>query len=430
MNQPIEAIPVVDCRPAGYSERRIRRSGTCLSGVLGLLLLAGCETEGSTGPSPSVTPVGEGASLGMWSPVGPDTCAKGAHDGYSTVGPDGLEYPTWHPAVDPGSGCTFGHEHGRDPSGSDLHALVGPIPFGYANEHLEESGFGAARNEDHVGHKIEWENDMEMEIRDGGSAAILIRCDVLTKLHQGTHSPDAFTNNLHELVYHLRCTDDTGFSATLLTPIGTAGELVVACDRDRHITAGTPVPPNSPNGGGKRALPESACIGQHVFRPDGQSPRFESALRESWEVGGRLRKENGQTLVSFNPYYQVRDPSRYYDATAERSMSRPIDLCYEPGIVGRDRCEGLPPSPVSWDDPRSPFKGVRRFVDINSNHVRNADGPTVWYTDPLGNHGRTEPFPGSIRQWIAQRDNSGLDLHGPVIGRNRSHDAPGVHAPN
>ena len=36
-----------------------------------------------------------------------------------------------------------------------------------------------------------------------------IRCDVLTKLHQGTHSKDAFTNNLHELAYHIRCTDGT-----------------------------------------------------------------------------------------------------------------------------------------------------------------------------------------------------------------------------
>ena len=33
------------------------------------------------------------------------------------------------------------------------------------------------------------------------------------------------------------------------------------------------------------------------------------------------------------------------------------------------------------------------------------------------------------RQWVAIRDNSGLDLHGPVIG-NRSYDAPGVRAPN
>jgi hypothetical protein len=69
-------------------------------------------------------------------------------------------------------------------------------------------------------------------------------------------------------------------------------------------------------------------------------------------------------------------------------------------------------------------------VDINSNNIRNGNGPTVWYTDPLGRRGRTEPFPGSLRQWIARRDNSGLDLHGPVIGKHRGYDGAGVHAPN
>ena len=77
-----------------------------------------------------------------------------------------------------------------------------------------------------------------------------------------------------------------------------------------------------------------------------------------------------------------------------------------------------------------PFKGTRRFVDVNSNRVSNLDGPSVWYTDSLGQNGRTEPFPGSIRQWIAVRDNSSFDLSGGVIGRDRDYDARGVHAPN
>jgi hypothetical protein len=304
---------------------------------------------------------------------------------------------------------------------------VGDIPLGYANQHLVAAGTGLVRNEDHVGHKIEWENDMEMQFGGGGSAALFVTCDVLTKLHQGTHSPDAFTNNMHELVYHLRCSDGTGFSITVMATIGNAGELVVGCNREREIDAGTPTPPNSPDGGGQRAIPEAACIQQHVLR---EHPHFESALRESWEVSASIRTQNGHTLVAINPYYQVRDPSRYFDASLERKMGRPIDLCYRAGVVGRDDCEGLPATPIAWDDPRSPFKGARRFVDINSNHVRNSDGPSVWYSDPLGRNARTEPFPGSIRQWIAPRDNSGLDLHGPVIGHERSYDAPGVHAPN
>jgi hypothetical protein len=392
---------------------------------------ASCDTSAVTAPPrfEPVAEVGNSMALGIWTPSGTDTCTQAIHDSHSVVGPDGLRYPTWHPPVDPATGCTFGHEHGRDPAGSALFAEVGPIPFGYANQHLQESGFGAMRHEDHVGHKVEWENGMTMQAGNSGTATLLIKCDVLTKLHQGTHSPDAFTNNLHEVVYHVRCTDGTAFSATLLTPIGTPGELVASCDRERHVTVGTATPPNSPTGGGKRALPDIACVQASVLNPVDGRPRLD-ALRESWEVSASLRAANGRTLASFNPYYQVIDPSRYYDPALDRSMGRPIDLCYLPAVQGRDRCEGLPPAPIAWDDPRSPFKGVRRFVDVNGNNVRNADGPTVWYTDPLGRQGSPTPFPGSLRQWIARHDNSGLELHGGVMGRDRDYNAPGVRAPN
>ena len=39
------------------------------------------------------------------------------------------------------------------------------------------------------------------------SARLAVRCDFLMKVHQGTHSPDAFTNNLHELLYAAQCRD-------------------------------------------------------------------------------------------------------------------------------------------------------------------------------------------------------------------------------
>src|SRR5690606_23531193 len=117
------------------------------------------------------------------------------HDRYATLGPDGKKYPTWHPPVDPLTGCTFGHEHGRDPRGSALYHLVGDLPFGYANEQLNAAGLGMQRHEDHVGHKVEWENDVHMQLEGGAGTIVDLRCDVLTKLHQGTHSKDAFTNN-------------------------------------------------------------------------------------------------------------------------------------------------------------------------------------------------------------------------------------------
>lgn len=63
---------------------------------------------------PQVAEVGNSLAYGIWTPSGTDTCTQAIHDSYSVVGPDGLRYPTWHPPVDPATGCTFGHEHGRD----------------------------------------------------------------------------------------------------------------------------------------------------------------------------------------------------------------------------------------------------------------------------------------------------------------------------
>jgi hypothetical protein len=392
--------------------------------VSALLLAAACrEAEGDPlfpDPGPST---GFATSFGIWTPGPRDTCTKAIHDGYSVVGPDGLVYPTWHPPVDRITNCTFGHEHGRDPSGSDLFTTVGPIPFGYANQHLEESGFGAPRNEDHVGHKVEWENNIRMHVGEGGDAILEVRCDVLVKMHQGTHSPDAFTNNMHEVAYHLRCSDGTGFSATMLTPIGEAGELRASCS-DRHHQAGVPTPANSPDGGGVRIIPDAACVQTHVLRVEGGRSDF-GALRENWEVHAEIERADGKTLASFNPYFQVLDPSRFFDPTAERKMGRTVDLCFGPTLRARGGpCEDVAAlGALAWDDPRSPFKGVHRFVDINGNNIDNEGGGERWYTDPLGKEGRPLPFPGSIIQWV------GYDLSGPPIGENRDYDARGVHAP-
>lgn len=417
--------------------RRGRRTGakTALIGAA-VLAVGSCES-GTTDPfNPPGTEVGESRAFGIWSPTVHDTCSKEIHDSYSVVGPDGLRYPTWHPPVDPATGCSFGHEHGRDPRGSDLFSRTGMIPFGYANQQLDLSDFGQSRHEDHVGHKIEWENDVEMRVGDGGGGFLNVQCDVLFKMHQGSHSADAFTNNMHELVYYASCTDGTEIGVTILTPIGTAGQLVVGCDRGRVHQVGIPTPPNSPDGGGRRAIPDISCIQNHMLVPEGGNSNFNKALRESWEIGGKIRTPQGRRLLSFNPYFQVFLPSRAYDPSVPGGVVRPIDFCYDDGAGVRargDLCEQVQTGNgerIAHDDPRSPFNGARRFVDINDISIRNADGPEIWYTDPLGNNASTSPFPGSIRQFIARHDNSALAIHGPNIGADRDYGTGGVHAPN
>lgn len=120
-------------------------------------------------PIPTMTQTGNNSmAMGLWSPTKWDTCSKEFHDSYYEIGPDEKKYPTWHPpvAVDPATGktCTFGHEHGRNPSGSDLNSFIdqqyGGVLFGYANERLDAYNASKGisngmRHEDHVGHKIE-----------------------------------------------------------------------------------------------------------------------------------------------------------------------------------------------------------------------------------------------------------------------------------
>lgn len=398
--------------------------------------LMGC--AGDDMINPGVEPTGEqSVAMRTWVPGPGDNCTVEIHNQFSTTGPDGKTYPTWHPPTDPGTGCSFGHEHGRDPRDSDLSGRVGAIPFGYANEQLDVWDPSGKRHEDHVGHKIEWENDVRFSAGDGLGSFFEITCDVLVKLHQGTHSKDAFTNNMHELVYHIACSDDTEMHVTVMAAIGRPGEFVRSCD-GTHITVGTATPANSPAGGGQRKIPDRECILRHFLVSPGTGSNFSSALHESWETSSSVRRADGHTLASFDPYFQVFLPSRYHDPVATNVTGRPIDACYEQEANG-DRASGNLCSQttqngtltVRFDDPRSPFNGVRRKVDINSNRVNNLAGPNIWYSDPFGRNARTEPFPGSVRQWIARANNDqAFNLSGPSIGDSRNYGGSTTHAPN
>lgn len=402
--------------------------------ALAALALSGCGDP--SGPSASdALNAPPSVAFAAWRPGSGDTCPIAVHQKYSTVGPDGKAYPTWHPPVDPQTGCSFGHEHGRDPHGSDLFAEVGDFPLGYANEQLDTFDPGGRRHEDHVGHKYEWENDVQMRIANGGSV-LSVKCDILYKLHQGTHSKDAFTNNLHEVIYHAKCNDGTEVHVTMMAAIGQAGGFTRTCDGAR-INVGTPSPANSPNGGGQRVIPDIVCVQRHMLVAGGNSDD-RAALHESWQQSLSIKTAQGRTIAHMDPYFQVFAPSRFHDPAKSDLTGRPIDMCYfvesngdraRGGACGSATQNGAVTG-IVYDDPRSPFNGVRRVLDINSLDVDNADGPTVWYSDPFGRNAKTEPFPGSIRQYIARIDNTGLDMSGPGIGSNRNYGGPGVHAPN
>ena len=128
----------------------MRRSFIALLFGSALAAAAGCSSESAMDPADAAP----SRAFGIWHPSAIESCTQEQHDAYAVVGQDGKRYPTWHPPTGPG-GCSFGHEHGRDPRGSKLYDDAGGLPFGLANEALAISDPANPRDEDHVGHKVE-----------------------------------------------------------------------------------------------------------------------------------------------------------------------------------------------------------------------------------------------------------------------------------
>jgi hypothetical protein len=419
------------------SSNVVRAAGRAAAVAALIALVAAC----SSGPteSPPGEVVLEQPEPGPAVAAAAAPCSPAEHDRYTTVGPDGKTYATWHPANDPATGCSFGHEHGRDPHGSNLYATIGDVPFGYANARLDVYDAANPRHEDHVGHKIEWMNGVALQrTLDGTRVPIGVTCDFLIKIHQGTHSPDAFTNNLHEIAYHVTCSDGAELHATLLSAIGRPGEFVRSCDKKTVVKAGTPTPANSPAGNGVRLIPDASCVDKYVLVGAGQWSQYSLGLYEDWITSNYIRTADGRQIAYFDPHFAVFSPSRYYDAASATRLARTIDACYLERPVGErargGECDWSTSSrtvTLGFDDPRSAFNGVKRETYFNQTTLSNAGGPTAWYTDPFGGHGSATPFPGAIKQYVAAMNNGRpYPLESQAFGGTRNYGGPGTHAPN
>ncbi len=372
-------------------------------------------------------------AYGIWEPSEHDSCSKAIHDKYWVYGPDGKVYPTWHPPKDPATGCTFGHEHGRDPAGSDLSDI--PFPFGYANEQAMLSGT-VHRHEDHVGHKIEWYNNGGYYNNGSSSQNHDVICDVAYKMHQGSHSADAFTNNAHEVFNYARCENGAEFIYRALHPFGSKGEFNMHCNQ----SAGAAVPFGDPSGGttdtagsGTREIPAEECFEGRVLVGEGERTNWH-AFDERWTLYQNDDSEDfGRFFIQF--YFFVDLPSRYWDG---EKLARTVDLCYETGsrqVRNDEHCEPMrranPGKRVQWDDPASPFNGADRKVFMVDIRLDNKAGQTDWYTDIYGSNWSAEPFAGSIKQHVGTTPIRAAASYRPSPIRSIEYaDDLGLHAPN
>ncbi|MCC3655193.1 hypothetical protein LIX60_27800 [Streptomyces sp. S07_1.15] len=380
-------------------------------------------------------------------------CSKEIHARYWAYGPDGKVYPTWHPARDAG-GCTFGHEHGDDPRRSELFSTVDWPTFGYTSEVLAGSKPESShRHEDHVGHKVLSVNNINVIQGDNGTSFFppqgntIATCDVLLKFHQGTHSPDAFANNAHELIYNNKCTrNGQTFEAryTALIPLGRPGGFgATDCPGPglgmgfRNVGPAVPGDSPSDNRSLGRLITDASCVqaireGKTHYEPITNSyiPFDTNDLHEFWFSDVTVQGAG----VNFNigPLFYVLNPSRYFDSSKPNNIARQVDLCYE-NIRGQ-YCDQVRQTTqqtgkrVQWDDVESPFKGTLREFRPGTLRLSNS-GPTTVYTDVYGRNVSTSPFEGSITQYFS--GNSGDQMY--LRGATRDYAANSsdrIHAPN
>jgi hypothetical protein len=267
----------------------------------------------------------------------------------------------------------------------------------------------------------------------------VVTCEVLMKIHQGTHSGDALINNAHELLYAARCSDGTEIISSTLTRFGNANEFNRSCTKDLVATSGS----NLPDGdGGSRAIPDRYCVDRDVLVPANQTSAV-WALYEVWQSANDLTAADGRSLASFDPAFGVRNPARAHAGGPDSAIFDLVDVTDLTDAVDGGTAHGYPfdeitehehatGSQLAKTDPASPFDGAQRDFALHATQVTNAGGPTTWWTDPYGEGGVAAAAPGLVRQHLSSTDNSAWpDLERRLLDLDRDYGAGnGVHAPN
>jgi len=378
--------------------------------------------------SPAEMSVSSSTTFAMWrekidaptnssAPLGTSTAGEDCrdlHDRYWVKGDDGLAYHTWHPAAV--AGCEFRHEHGDNAANSDILDYAGGYPpFAFVMEQQQAAHPNMPRHEDHFGHKIVVANDIKLAIGTSTDSNDTlydagITCDWLSKIHQGSHSADALTNNTHEYFLSLQCDDthqqeSTEFSVKVMADWGQANKVTFINDGftniypvETQVTSfltkpwnGEPdpiAPPNMtspPNANGAR---EFTSIAGLQWRP-----WSEVRQPELWQQS-EVSIQTPVGSITFAPYYVVKNPSRLLKSND--TLQRTVDLCYDNNgkRLSGPFCSILPlsrPGPDYWKSAASPFNGSMRSVNFKAIEVNNDGGPAEFCTDPFGQMSEQTP---------------------------------------
>lgn len=315
--------------------------------------------------APTTPPTGE-------VPVAGQPCPQSVHDQITTTGPDGKQYPTWHPPVDPQSGCLFGHEHGADPRTS---AADNTMPaFGYV-------GALMGVDEPHPGFKV---FIMPAGYQEAGKTS---PADIRMVFHMGTSGVKRYTERFHSMEYDYVARDGSGRSAHVYGMADTGTELGSTCSNPRK---------------GGRDFSTLGCDDPYeiwsfkfqIMHPDDP---YKGMLETRLAIGG--------AVAVFDPV-TTRDPSDNNRLLYSQDVYRPGS-----GIPGTS--------------PQATFQGCQREFYGGPVYSRNAGRPTVYYTDPMG-----QVYPGPGPGLIMQEVSATTSDNNLIVKLRQDHCGNGIHAPN
>ncbi len=311
-------------------------------------------------------------------------CSEAIHNQYVATGPDGNLYPTWHPPVDPATGCVFDHEHGDNPNGNP--ALQGRnVVFCYMATFTNNCM-------PHNGYKVfAWSNISHYNAPAHSGASVVM------VLHQGTSGAGRFTTVFHDIeIHYYNPNDGREAHIYMLAPFG---ELLVGCGaNDPNMDLRL----SQANAPGARQISASKCFDP----PNIPYEDWITALYIGTDSQGNWKGYMDPHFAIFNPntYCIVQDNSCVLGYSDERAGT------------GAD-----PNSADSW------FKGVKREAYLNQVWIRNAGGSTTIWTDP---YGKLVPAGQGIPQYLSTVNQQPL-TNSAAFGADHDNDPAGaVHAPN
>ncbi len=334
-----------------------------------------CHRHTSWCVTPTLTPTSASTPTPGEVPTASQPCPSWVHDRYVVIGPDGQTYPTWHPPVDPEFGCFFGHEHGADPRTSQANMFM--PAFGYA-------ALLGGMHEPHEGFKVFVINHGTVG-EDGNPSPN----DHRIVFHMGTSGVGRYVTEFHSLQYDLISHDGTGREAHIygMADTGPTSLNGSTCDNPRR---------------GAKDFSDITCgdtyeIWPIDFRIEHPDDPYTDVQHVRLAVGG--------AVAVFNPI-TTRDPNDNTHVIYSQ------DFYYPSGHI----------DPLSTD---AYFTGCAREAYGGPNYWDNPDGPTEYWTDPMG-HVKPGPGPGLILQHVSQTDsrlNDAFKYRQDVCGN-------GIHSPN